>query len=81
MKLLIVALAVLTTGCANKLAFVGDHFDRGDMCQTVEFSRSTGARLKPEGYKPPPECNSAQRSTQYVIRNNSGNQTGTITNR
>ena len=73
MKLIIVALAVLITGCANKLAFVGDHFDRGDMCQTVQFSPSTGARLKPEGYKPPPECNSPA-ATVYIVRSGNTSQ-------
>lgn len=81
MKLILIVLTVLLTGCANKLAFVGDHFDRGDPCQITEFSRHTGARLKPEGYVPPSACNSASRTTQAVIRNMNGSQVGTITNR
>jgi outer membrane lipoprotein SlyB len=81
MKILLMAVIISLTGCANKLAFVGDHFDRYDPCQTQEFSRHTGSRLKPEGYQPPAACGGASRQTIGVIRNNSGNQTAIITTR
>lgn len=81
MKILLIAVILCLTGCANKLAWVGDHFDRYDPCQSNEFSRHTGARLKPEGYQPPSACGGASRQTIGVIRNNSGNQTAIITSR
>jgi hypothetical protein len=82
MKIILMAVVIVSlTGCAGKLAFVGDHFDRYDPCQSNEFSRHTGSRLKPANYQPPAACGGTARQTIGVVRNNSGNQTAIITTR
>ena len=55
MKILILSLAISLTGCASSLEFVGNYYDRADICQTREFS-DNGARLKPHGYQQPSAC-------------------------
>jgi len=44
------ALCVLLTGCATPPVFLANYYDSRDPCQTQEFSRLDGSRLKPAGY-------------------------------
>jgi hypothetical protein len=76
--LLLIVLAQLT-GCAGSLAWVANHYDRNDICQTREFA-DNGARLKPANYQQPTGCGGT-RVTTGVIRNSQGQQIGVITNR
>lgn len=71
-RLVLAALALATlSGCASNCTHacvmgfgpgnsvfntVADDSDRNDPCQTAEFSKLTGARLKPAGHKPPDYC-------------------------
>jgi hypothetical protein len=72
-------LCLSLTACGSApLAFVANHFDRNDPCQTREFS-DDGSRLKPSGYQPS-NCGGT-RTTIAVIRSNQGQQIGVITNR
>ena len=79
MKYLILALSVLSSGCAGRLAWVGDMYDKNDICQSREFA-SSGARLKPANYQQPTGCGGT-RVTTGVIRNSQGHEIGVITNR
>jgi len=79
MKMIMLALAVVLSGCATPPQWLANHFDRGDICQTREFA-SNGARLKPEGYQPPQGCGST-RTTTAVIRDGQGRTVGYITQR
>lgn len=71
-RLALAALAMVTlSGCASNctdaciMGFgpgnavfnsIADNADKGDPCQTAQFSRETGARLRPAGYKAPDYC-------------------------
>ena len=44
------ALALLLTGCATPPPFLANYYDSRDPCQSQEFSKFDGTRLKPAGY-------------------------------
>lgn len=44
------ALCLLLTGCATPPAFLANYYDSRDPCQSQEFSKHDGSRLKPPGY-------------------------------
>lgn len=44
------ALCLLLTGCATPPAFLANYYDSRDPCQSQEFSKFDGSRLKPAGY-------------------------------
>jgi len=46
------ALCLALTGCATPPAFLANHYDSRDPCQSQEFSKLDGSRLKPAGYSP-----------------------------
>jgi hypothetical protein len=48
MKYLVLCLAL--AGCATPPAFLANHYDSRDPCQSQEFSKLDGTRLKPAGY-------------------------------
>lgn len=80
MKLILTLTLTLLTGCApGSLAWVANHYDRMDICQTREYA-DNGARLKPQGYQQPNGCGGS-RVTTAVVRNTNGQQIGVITNR
>ena len=49
-KLLAMSAVIMLSGCATPPAFLANYYDARDPCQTQEFSRLNGARLKPQGY-------------------------------
>ena len=49
-KLLCMCAVIMLSGCATPPPFLANHYDRKDPCQTQEFSKHDGSRLKPEGY-------------------------------
>jgi hypothetical protein len=81
---LILASALTLTGCASNcteaclLGFgpgnavfnaIADNADRRDLCQTAEFSSTTGQRLKPQGYQKPLYCQGTNRGQAITDRN------------
>ena len=44
------ALCLALTGCATPPAFLANYYDSRDPCQSQEFSKFDGTRLKPPGY-------------------------------
>lgn len=73
------ALCLLLTGCATPPAFLANHYDSRDPCQTQEFSKFDGSRLKPEGYSVkdfPSWCGAARGQTR--ITNTAGQTIGYI---
>jgi hypothetical protein len=79
MKYLVLALACTLTGCATPPAFLANYYDRRDPCQSQEFSKFDGTRLKPQGYSHqhmPAWCGAAQGRTR--IMNTHGQTLGYI---
>lgn len=79
MKYLAIVAAVLLSGCATPPAWLANHYDRKDPCQTQEFSTLNGARLKPQGYNHsnwPAWCGAHQGRTR--ITNTHGQTLGYI---
>jgi len=77
MKYLVLCLAL--TGCATPPSFLANYYDSRDPCQSQEFSKFDGSRLKPPGYTSkdfPTWCGAAQGRTR--ITNTHGQTTGYI---
>lgn len=73
------ALALLLTGCATPPAFLANYYDSRDPCQSQEFSKFDGSRLKPAGYSQqqfPAWCGAARGRTR--ITNTHGQTIGYI---
>lgn len=56
MRVILILLTCSLTACATPPAWLANYYDRADPCQTQEFSRINGARLKPANYQPPSYC-------------------------
>ena len=73
------ALCLLLTGCATPPAFLANYYDSRDPCQSQEFSKFDGSRLKPAGYSinhMPAWCGASRGQTR--IMNTHGQTLGYI---
>ena len=73
------ALCLLLTGCATPPSFLANYYDSRNPCQSQEFSKLDGSRLKPAGYSQqnfPTWCGAAQGRTR--ITNTHGQTLGYI---
>ena len=71
--------SIFLTGCAGTPVMLANYYDSRDPCQTQEFSKHDGSRLKPVGYSVkdhPDWCGAAQGRTR--ITNKQGQTLGYI---
>jgi len=78
MKYIIVCMSFMLTACAQPPAWLANQYDRADACQTREFSRIDGSRLKPANYQQPADLCRGKTYTTQTIRNVQGQTVGTI---
>jgi len=78
MKLIILAVTVILTGCATPPQWLANHFDRQDSCQS---GLNRPELNRPEGYQVPAYCQVGNPKQIGVIRDMQGRKQAVITSR